>query len=184
MSRWMKCWSLLEEGVLSGICDKGTSKVWFDHTKRFTLTDARIFYILNLEVFCGHQPDGPFSLDNRPNAVVKRLTTLILGSGYNVTMDNWFASIPVVNEIVTQNKLRATLKKNKRELPLYYRVNTRPMPVYSSLFAFGEQAMLLSYVPKKYGNITLISSMNDSYEIHELHRRPDETSSCDFVQQY
>lgn len=50
-------------------------------------------------------------------------------------------------------------------------VNTRALPVNSSLFAFGEKSMLCSYIPKKCRNVILISSMDDSDDI-------DETSSA------
>lgn len=136
--------------------------------KMFALVDAKMMYTCNLEIYCGNQPEGPFSLDNRPHAVVKRLTAPIHGSGRNVTMDNWFASVPIVNELVLQHNLTvvATLKKNKRELPPET-VNTRQRPINSSLFAFGEQSMVVSYVPKKYRNVILISSMHDSDDIDE-----------------
>uniref|UniRef100_A0A1B6M557 PiggyBac transposable element-derived protein domain-containing protein n=1 Tax=Graphocephala atropunctata TaxID=36148 RepID=A0A1B6M557_9HEMI len=137
--------------------------------KMFALVDAKMMYTANLELYCGTQPDGPFSLDNRPHAVVKRLTAPIHDSGRNVTMDNWFSSVPIVNELVTQNKLTVVdsyTKKNKRELPQEI-VNTRHRPVNSSLFAFGEQSMVVSYVPKKYRNVILISSMHDSDEIDD-----------------
>lgn len=46
-------------------------------------------------------------------------------------------------------------------------VSTRQRPVKSSLFVFGEQSMILSYIPKKYRNVILISSMHDSDVIDE-----------------
>lgn len=136
--------------------------------KMFAVSDAKMFYTQNLEVYCGKQPDGPFQLETTATAIVKRMTTPIHGSGRNVTMDNWFSSVPVVNELVTQHNLTvvATMKKNKRELPPET-VNTRTRPVNSSLFAFQDNCMIVSYVPKKYKNVLLISSMHDSDSIDE-----------------
>lgn len=134
--------------------------------KVFAMVDARMFYTTNMEVYVGKQPDGPFVLDTRPAAVVSRLVEPIRGSGRNVTIDNWFSSVPLVNQLVREENLTvvATLRKNKTELPPEI-VITKQRPPNSSLFAFTEDCMVVSYVPRKNRNVILISSMHDSDEI-------------------
>ena len=134
----------------------------------YALVDARMFYTSNMEIYAGVQPDGPFSTDYKPYNVVQRMIEPINGSGRNITMDNWFSSVNIVNDLVREQNITvvATIRKNKRELPPEI-VNTRSRPENSSLFAFGEKCMIVSYVPKKYRNVILISSMHDSDDIDD-----------------
>ena len=41
--------------------------------KIFALLDARIYYTVNLEIYAGKQPSGPFEMSNKPADVVKKL---------------------------------------------------------------------------------------------------------------
>lgn len=41
--------------------------------KIYALCDAAVFYTFNMEIYCGKQPEGPFSVSNKPADVVKRL---------------------------------------------------------------------------------------------------------------
>lgn len=70
--------------------------------KIFGLADARTFYVLNLEIYCGQQPDGPFHQSNAPSDVVKRLISPISGTGRNITFDNWFMNFPLAKRFVDQ----------------------------------------------------------------------------------
>lgn len=63
--------------------------------KLFSLVDAVTFYTKNLEVYVGKQPEGPYFQDTSTIALVKRMIEPISGTGRNVTMDNWFTSIPL-----------------------------------------------------------------------------------------
>lgn len=56
--------------------------------KMFSIVDAKLFYSANMEVYVGQQPEGPFVIDNKPEAVVKRLYQAIYKSSRNVTTDN------------------------------------------------------------------------------------------------
>lgn len=87
--------------------------------KMFALVDSDVFYTSKIEVYCGTQPNGPYNVDNRPAAVVNRMIDHIQGTGRNVTMDNWFTSVPLVNQLVEEKSLTvvATLKKNEKEIP-------------------------------------------------------------------
>jgi len=38
-----------------------------------TLADSRSFYVKNMEIYCGQQPQGPFHVSNSPPDIVKRL---------------------------------------------------------------------------------------------------------------
>lgn len=53
--------------------------------KIYSLVDAKTWYTLNLEIYVGLQPDGPFKVSNLSHDLVKRLCTPIRESGRNVT---------------------------------------------------------------------------------------------------
>ncbi|KAL4112702.1 hypothetical protein QTP88_016440 [Uroleucon formosanum] len=63
--------------------------------KIFALVDAKMMYTWNMEVYCAKQPVGPYNISNSPSDVVMRLMNPILGSGRNLTTDNWYTSIPL-----------------------------------------------------------------------------------------
>nr|XP_023027101.1 piggyBac transposable element-derived protein 4-like [Leptinotarsa decemlineata] len=136
--------------------------------KLFALCDAKMFYTSNLEVYVGTQPEGIYKVSNASEDVVTRMCSHISGSGRNVTMDNWFMSISLVDKLQINFKLTSygTIKKNRRGLPLQF---TIPFlrPPHSSMFGFRPNCTLVSYLPKKNKNILLVSSYHKEDEIDE-----------------
>lgn len=118
-------------------------------------------YIYNLEVYVGTQPEGPFKVSNRPVDVVKRLAQPLYGSGRNITADNWFSDISLIDHL-KEKKLTyvGTVRKNKRELPPDF-VNIKGRSQYDSKFAFSGGKVLVSYVPRKGKNVILVSTLHD-----------------------
>jgi len=55
-------------------------------------------YIVNLEIYPGNQPDGPYSQSNSPDNVVKRMVRPIKKSGRNITV--WFSSVPLAMDLL------------------------------------------------------------------------------------
>lgn len=106
-------------------------------------------YTINLEIYTGTQPYGPYSLSNSPGDIVKHLSEVVKGTYRNITMDNWFSSFPLASDLNKNFKLTmlGTLKKNKRETPpdLF---DIKDRNEKSSLFAF-HNAILVSFIPKK-----------------------------------
>lgn len=117
--------------------------------KVFVLCDAKIFYVNNLEVYCGKQPEGKYNLPNTPTEIVLRLLENVKGSNRNLTCDNWYSSYPLAKELLHHKvTMTETLKKNKRELQIQFMPN-KERRVGSSLFGFQKDATIVSYVPKK-----------------------------------
>lgn len=87
------------------------------------LTDSRSHYLFNAYIYAGQNTDG-LTLDHteikfsKPTQSVLRLSKPIQGSNRNITADNWFSSIELV-ELLKKKKLTyvGTNKKNKREIP-------------------------------------------------------------------
>jgi hypothetical protein len=82
--------------------------------KIYALVDSRIFYIQNLEIYAGKQPEGPYQLGNSPADVLERMISPISGSGRNVTVDNWFTSVPLAMKLLKDHNL-TLLRNHKKE---------------------------------------------------------------------
>lgn len=52
---------------------------------------------MNMEVYAGAQPRGPFSVDNSGLALVTRIVQPVSGTGRNITTDNWYTSVPLAD---------------------------------------------------------------------------------------
>lgn len=63
--------------------------------KVYVMVCAKTFYTVNLEVYVGLQPDGPYVMNNSSKDVVLRMIEPISGPGRNVTVDNFFTFIPL-----------------------------------------------------------------------------------------
>ena len=133
--------------------------------KIYSLVDSRMFYTHNMEIYPGKQPAGPFYLPNDAASVVKRLISTIDKSGRNITVDNYFTSIPLANDLLVNHKLTmvGTLRKNKREIPGKF-LNVKDRPTCSTMFAFGKDdnnCLLVSYIPKKNKNVLMLSTLHN-----------------------
>lgn len=133
--------------------------------KIYALVDSRTFYTLNMEVYCGKQPAGPYASDNDAASVVKRLIRPIDGSGRNLTTDNYYTSVPLANDLFVNHKITTvgTIRKNKPQLPVVFK-DVKQRPVNSSMFGFKtppNHTLLVSYVPKKSKNVLLISTFHN-----------------------
>ncbi|CAK1598285.1 unnamed protein product [Parnassius mnemosyne] len=138
--------------------------------KVLAMVDAQNFYIFNLEIYAGKQPEGPFSVNNKPFDVVNRLVLPISKTGRNVTFDNWFTSYELVSHLLNEHKLTSvgTVRKNKRVLPnKFLKTSDRDADVYSSKFGFQKDITLVSYIPKKKKVVLLISSLHHDADIDE-----------------
>jgi len=67
-----------------------------------------------LEVYAGQQPNSPYKMNNSAESVVKRMVQPVEGTKRNITMVNWFTSLPVVKYLLTEKQLTVvgTLRKN------------------------------------------------------------------------
>ena len=81
--------------------------------------DARCFYTINMEVYVGTQPPGPYCFSTKTTDLVERMCEPVLGTSKNITMDNWFTSCEIVKRMLEQHKITivGTIRKNKREIP-------------------------------------------------------------------
>ena len=151
--------------------------------KIHAMCDAKTFYVYNMEIYAGLQPEGPYKTDkvyNSSIAVVTRLISTISKSARNVTFDNWYTSYSLVESLLHDHNLTAvgTLRKNKREIPKEF-LDIKKRPICDSMFGFRDELTLVSYTPKsknKKKNVVLFSSMHHDKKIDETtgeERKPD-----------
>lgn len=142
--------------------------------KIFAMVDSKLYYTCNLGVYIGTQPDGPYSVDNSPAAVVQRLVEPIRNSGRHLTCDNWFTSVPLVQTLLSDYNFTflGTMRKNKRELPLEFS-NPSGRPIGSSMFGFNKDMTIVSYIPKRNKNVLLISSLHHDDMIDAMTEKPE-----------
>lgn len=137
--------------------------------KIFALVDAKMMYTWNMEVYCAKQPVGPYNISNSPSDVVMRLMNPILGSGRNLTTDNWYTSIPLAENLL-KNKITlvGTMRKNKKEIPVIFQQQfSKNRELNSTIFGFQKDLTLLSYKPKPNKIVILLSSMHHDAAIDE-----------------
>ncbi|VVC41497.1 PiggyBac transposable element-derived protein [Cinara cedri] len=115
-----------------------------------------------MEVYICTQPDGSFKCDYSPSGIVKGLIASISKTGRKITMDNWYTSIPLTIDLLENHKLIivGTIRKNKREIPKCF-LDTKKREVNSTIFGYGKNIILLSYVPRKNKNVMLVSIMHE-----------------------
>lgn len=141
--------------------------------KIFAVCDSKTFYVSNIELYCGKQPEGPYSVANSPNEIVMRLLDDLRGTRRNLSCDNWYTSYPLAMSLLDKNiTLVGTLKKNKRELPPEFLPN-KTRVVNSSLFGFQKNIMIASYVPKRNKAVVLLSTMHDDDAINSETQKPE-----------
>ena len=141
--------------------------------KIFALCDAKIYFMGNLEIYCGKQPTGPHEVSNSPADIVERLISHLKGTCRNLTTDNWYTSYTLAISLL-QDKITlvGTLKKNKREIPAEFLPNKQKL-ISSSMFGFQEHATLVYFTPKKNKSVVLLSTMHRDAAVDAKTKKPE-----------
>jgi hypothetical protein len=134
-------------------------KVWM-------LCDVGTSFAGNLQVYLGKESTG-LPEKGQGARVVKDLCGYIFNSGRNVTTDNFFTSYSLSQELLTKNlTLLGTMRQNRPELPPAMLPKKREQ--YDSIFGFTNDAMLVSYAPRRNRTVAVLSTMHDSIEVDTL----------------
>lgn len=133
------------------------------------MNDAKTYYMLNAIPYV-----GKLNLPNKepiPSFYVRTLSEQIHGTNRNITVDNWFSSVPLFRTMLQDYNLTmvGTLRANKPEIPPSF---IAKKPQGSSYFAFDSDKMLVSYSPKNNKNVLLLSSMHMNKEIDADSNKP------------
>ncbi|UYV74118.1 hypothetical protein LAZ67_11002171 [Cordylochernes scorpioides] len=137
-------------------------EIWTDDGTGFEI----FRYVVNIEIYPGKQPEGPYQISNSPNNVVERLVLPISGSKRNITTDNWYTSYTLAVALLRDHELTllGTLKKKKKK---HLNLCRGARQVFSSIFGFHKNVSLVSYVPKMGKRVILLSTMHSTATIDE-----------------
>jgi hypothetical protein len=132
--------------------------------KFWMLSDSKTSYVSRVQVYTGRQP-GVARETNQGQRVVQELCRNLAGSGRNVTCDNFFTSLSLIQKLKKDKMtLLGTVRKNRAELPPEL-VTGKGREVMSTLFAYHKDATVASYCPKKGKVVTLMSSLHSQGEV-------------------
>ncbi|XP_062312239.1 piggyBac transposable element-derived protein 4-like [Osmerus eperlanus] len=129
--------------------------------KIFWMCDARIPHAIDGMVYTGRQP-GEEVQRNLGENIVQQLCYGIRQTGRNITMDNFFTSVPLAEKLLEKNlTIVWTLRQNKPDIPPVMKPS-KLREKHSSEFGFNGNMTMVSYVPKKGKAVVLLSTMHDS----------------------
>ncbi|XP_046681546.1 uncharacterized protein LOC124368317 [Homalodisca vitripennis] len=106
---------------------------------------------------------------------VKEITRPIHGTNRSVTMDNWFTSVSLAEDLLRDPynlTLVGTIRANRKGVPSEL-MNKKERPVNTSLFLFDREKTLVSYKPKKNKVVLLLSTMHEGNHINDETHKPD-----------
>ena len=137
--------------------------------------DAESSYAWKMQIYTGKSSSASEKEKNQGARVVMDLTEGLSGPR-NVTCDNFFTSYELARRLLDDRGLTVvgTVRKNKPELPRAL-LDAKGRAVFSSKFAFTPAAALVSYVPKRNGNVLLLSTLHtgDARVSAAGHAKPD-----------
>lgn len=135
------------------------------------LCDAKTFYMLNAIPYIGKE-ERTSNLPI-PTQYVLKLTEPIQDTNRNVTMDNWFTSVPLAVELLKHGlTMVGTLRKNKPEIPPeFLKKNKDNFP--STMFGFDNTKTIVSHFPKKNRIVLFLSTMHKDKAIEENSQKPE-----------
>lgn len=128
--------------------DKYGIKIW-------AAADSENAYTLKMQPYLGKTNNIPEK--NQGMRVVLDLVGT-LGSGYGITTDNFFTSLPLADKLLEKGMtICGTLRKNKPYIPNELLPKSYK-PTFSSMFGFQERYTLVSYAPSKGKAVLLLST--------------------------
>lgn len=106
----------------------------------------------------------------------KDLTQAYRNTNRNITTDNWFTSVPLLQDMLSQGMtLVGTVRANKREIPECIRKKDARTPG-SSAFLYTKDMTLVSHLPKTKAakkNVLLLSSMHTQGNVNPVSGKPE-----------
>lgn len=140
--------------------------------KIFWIAHARNSYPLKGEIYVGKQPNEVTAPNFAAN-LVNRLSAKYIGKGRTITMDNFFTSCGLAEQLLDKNTtIVGTIRKNKPDLPAEFTQKTK-REIGSSKFCFNNMLTLVSYVPKINKNVLLLSTLHNTPDIDQDTNKPN-----------
>ena len=137
--------------------------------KIFWVCDARIPYAIDGIVYTGRQP-GEEVQKNLGENIVQQLCSRFRNTGRNITMDNFFTSVPLAQHLLEKDlTIVGTLRQNKPDIPPLMKPS-KSREVHSTEFGFNDSLTMVSYVRKK-GKAVVLSTMHHDKVVDENSRK-------------
>lgn len=117
------------------------------------------------------EKNGNVREKNQGERVVRELAVAFRGSGRNITMGNFFTTLPLAKHLLSWKLTTVgTLRKNKPYIPRQMAPH-KSREENSTLFGFQEGVTLCSYVPKKNKAVILLSTMHSDAAVNDDGKR-------------
>lgn len=114
--------------------------------KFWILCDNETSYVWNIQPYLGRPINQPREKDQGLRVVLDLSYGL---KGHNITCDNFFSSYKLGQMLLKRNlTMVGTMRRNKPSIPPIL-LQTKNKEVYASTFAFTNDTMLVSYIPKR-----------------------------------
>ncbi|UYV62581.1 hypothetical protein LAZ67_2001179 [Cordylochernes scorpioides] len=137
------------------------------------LADSRTHYMYNAMVYIGKSKTPKSKELSLPTQIVLDISRPLWKSNRNITADNWFTSIELVDKLKEHGlTYLGTMRKNKPQIPPQFQPHPK-RESGTSIFGFSGTKTLVSYVPKKRKSVILISSMHHDNKCDETTGKPD-----------
>lgn len=142
------------------------------------LCDAESFYALNSVIYIGKGTIEP-EASVTSMSVTMHLMAPFLNSGRHLTGDNWFSSLPLVQELRRCNtSYIGTLRKNNRAMPPIANSTANRVRKDSKILYDSDGTILVSFWDKGASPVTLIDTF------HKIVPVPDVNSKACTVLEY
>lgn len=139
--------------------------------KIFWICDAVNGFAINGKIYTGKV--GSTVQKGLAANITKELSLPFHDTRRTVTLDNYFTTLDLVEFLKEQNiGVVGTVKSNRTELPDHFKERGK-RELYSSLFAFRQKAMLVSYVAKPKKVVNIISSIHNTTAIEGPKDKPE-----------
>lgn len=135
--------------------------------------DVHSKYVINAIPYLGKGTDP----QKQPLATffIKNITSTLHGTNRNITMDNWFTSVSLADELLQSPynlTLVGTLRSNKREIPEKLK-NSKSRAIGTSMFCYDGDKTLVSYKAKSNKVVFVLSTIHDQPNIEETTGKPE-----------
>ena len=97
---------------------------------------------------------------NVAHEITMNLAQPFLDTGRNITMDNWFTSLPLAKDLFAKNTTVVGTIRKKPYIPSVMLGNDKNRPVNTSSFLFDQNTSLVSYKVKKNKTVMLLSTLH------------------------
>lgn len=135
------------------------------------LNDTKTYYMLNAIPYVGkvNTEEG----ESVPSYYVRTLTEPIHGTKRNVTCDNRFMSVSLVDRMMKEPfelTMVGTIRKNELEMATNFKFAKQ---VGTTQFAFHDDKILVAYSPKKTKTTLFLSSFHKTPELDPVSGKPE-----------